>query len=70
VTEGVKGLVRVINPCGRDPSDKLDTRGREKEVGAGGPSDTTLAEDVEIIHEARETTQHKCDRVSQSCAQL
>jgi hypothetical protein len=39
-------------------------------VGAGGPSDTTLAEDVEIIHEARETTQHKCDRVSQSCAQL
>ncbi len=29
-------------------------------LGAGGPSDTTLAEDVEIIHEARETTQLKC----------
>ena len=30
MTEGVKGLVRVINPCGRDPS---DTREREKELG-------------------------------------
>ncbi len=67
MTEGVKGLVRVINPCGRNPS---DTRGREKEVGAGGPSDTTMAEDVEITQEAIETTQLKFDRVFQSCAQL